>query len=153
MNIRPWKIPQYGPIRSLDVAATVAVFCMKVSAKSISDKILFIESSVYSKQNSTKIFGTKHDREMKGSSSPDCSDQLFRGPQFKRWAIQQLQAKTLNFNKDWKTGETLDDILPEPLLLPWSFKALLGMRHYDVQLIGGIVLHRGNIAEIKDRWR
>ncbi len=64
--------------------------------------------------------------------------------------MQQLRAKTYEFKKRLEGGETLDDILPEAFaVVRETSKRTLGMRHFDVQLIGGIVLHEGKIAEMK----
>lgn len=61
-----------------------------------------------------------------------------------------LAAKTQEFKKRLADGETLDDILPEAFaVVREASKRVLGMRHFDVQLIGGITLHRGNIAEMR----
>lgn len=63
---------------------------------------------------------------------------------------EQLAAKTEEFKKRLKEGETLDDILPEAYaVVREASKRVLGMEHYRVQLIGGIVLHQGRIAEMK----
>ena len=61
-----------------------------------------------------------------------------------------LRAKTEEFKARLADGETLDDILPEAFaVVREASKRVLGMRHFDVQMIGGIVLHRGNIAEMR----
>ena len=62
----------------------------------------------------------------------------------------ELRAKTEQFKEQLKNGKTLDDILPESFaVVREASKRVLGMRHFDVQLIGGIVLHQGRIAEMK----
>ena len=62
----------------------------------------------------------------------------------------ELRGKTEYFKKQLKEGETLDDILPEAFaVVREASKRVLGMRHFDVQLIGGIILHQGRIAEMK----
>ena len=62
----------------------------------------------------------------------------------------ELRAKTDYFKKQLKNGKTLDDILPEAFaVVREASKRVLGMRHFDVQLIGGIILHQGRIAEMK----
>ena len=62
----------------------------------------------------------------------------------------ELQAKTNYFKEQLKNGKTLDDILPEAFaVVREASKRVLGMRHFDVQLIGGIILHQGRIAEMK----
>lgn len=63
---------------------------------------------------------------------------------------EQLKAKTQEFRERLKKGETLDQLLPEAFAVcREASKRVLGMRHYDVQLIGGMVLHRGSISEMK----
>jgi len=63
---------------------------------------------------------------------------------------QELREKTPYFKKQLKEGKTLDDILPEAFAVTReASKRVLGMRHFDVQLIGGIILHQGRIAEMK----
>lgn len=61
-----------------------------------------------------------------------------------------LQAKTFEFKERLQKGETLDDLLPEAFaVVREASRRVLGMRHFDVQLLGGIVLHRGDIAEMR----
>jgi preprotein translocase subunit SecA len=63
---------------------------------------------------------------------------------------EALKAKTLEFKERLKKGETLDDILPEAFAsVREASRRTLGQRHFDVQLVGGIILHKGNIAEMK----
>ena len=63
---------------------------------------------------------------------------------------EELKNKTTEFKEQLKTGKNLDDILPEAFaVVREASKRVLGMRHFDVQLIGGIVLHQGRIAEMK----
>ena len=63
---------------------------------------------------------------------------------------KELRAKTDEFKERLNKGETLDDILPEAFaVVREASKRVLGMRHFDVQLIGGVVLHQGRIAEMK----
>ena len=63
---------------------------------------------------------------------------------------EQLKDKTSEFKKQLEEGKTLDDILPEAFaIVREASKRVLGMRHFDVQLIGGIILHQGRIAEMK----
>ncbi len=71
-------------------------------------------------------------------------------PEISPLTDEQLRAKTAEFRERLKKGETLDDILPEAFaVVREAAKRTLGQRHYDVQLIGGIVLHKGMIAEMK----
>ena len=63
---------------------------------------------------------------------------------------KELRAKTDEFKERLNKGETLDNILPEAFaVVREASKRVLGMRHFDVQLIGGVVLHQGRIAEMK----
>jgi preprotein translocase subunit SecA len=63
---------------------------------------------------------------------------------------KELQNKTIEFKDRLSKGETLDDILPEAFaVVREASKRVLGMRHFDVQLVGGIILHQGRIAEMK----
>ena len=63
---------------------------------------------------------------------------------------EELRGKTIYFKKELENGKTLDDILPEAFaVVREASKRVLGMRHFDVQLIGGIILHQGRIAEMK----
>lgn len=71
-------------------------------------------------------------------------------PSFSSLSDSSLAAKTQEFKKRLADGETLDDILPEAFaVVREASKRVLGMHHFDVQLIGGITLHRGNIAEMR----
>ena len=96
-----------------------------------------------------KLFGTKHDREIK-RMRPLVEKINGLGPQIEALSDADLQAKTPWFRQRLAAGEKLDDLLPEAFAVcreaAWR---LMGMRHYDVQLIGGMVLHQGKIAEMK----
>ena len=71
-------------------------------------------------------------------------------PDFIKLSDEELKAKTDEYRTRLKNGETLDDILPEAFAtVREASKRVMGQRHYDVQLIGGIVLHKGMIAEMK----
>ena len=71
-------------------------------------------------------------------------------PNYVKLSDVNLVAKTDEFKRRLQKGETLDDILPEAFaVVREASKRVLGMRHFDVQLIGGICLHRGNIAEMR----
>lgn len=97
----------------------------------------------------TKMFGTKHDREMK-KIQPTVDRINALESQMAALTDEQLKAKTPEFQERLKKGETVDQILPEAFAVcREASKRVLGMRHYDVQLIGGIVLNRGNIAEMR----
>lgn len=70
--------------------------------------------------------------------------------EMKKLSDSELRAKTDYFKNQLKEGKTLDDILPEAFaVVREASKRVLGMRHFDVQLIGGIILHQGRIAEMK----
>ncbi|HRO68230.1 MAG TPA: preprotein translocase subunit SecA, partial [Pseudobdellovibrionaceae bacterium] len=69
---------------------------------------------------------------------------------FKALTDDQLKAKTPEFKQRLAKGETLNDIMPEAFAVcREASRRVLGMRHYDVQLIGGYILHRGSIAEMR----
>ena len=71
-------------------------------------------------------------------------------PEMEKLSDKELQAKTPEFKERLANGETLDAILPEAFAVAReASKRVLGMRHFDVQLIGGIILHQGRIAEMK----
>lgn len=96
-----------------------------------------------------KIFGTKNEREMK-RLWPIADRINALEPGISSLSDLQLKAKTQEFKSRLENGETLDDILPEAFaVVRETSKRVLGMRHFDVQLIGGIVLHEGKIAEMK----
>ncbi len=71
-------------------------------------------------------------------------------PRFAPMSDEELKAMTPAFKERLAAGETLDDLLPEAFaVVREAAKRTLGQRHFDVQLVGGIVLHNGNIAEMK----
>jgi preprotein translocase subunit SecA len=95
------------------------------------------------------IFGTKHDREMK-TIQPVVEQINSWEEKIKALTDDQLKAKTPEFKDRVAKGETLDDILPEAFAVcREASRRVLGMRHYDVQLIGGYCLHKGRIAEMR----
>ncbi len=97
----------------------------------------------------TSMFGTKHERDMK-KLRPLIDHINSLESAMQALSDAQLQGKTPEFKQRLKNGESLDAILPEAFAaLREASRRVLGMRHYDVQLIGGIVLHRGSIAEMK----
>jgi preprotein translocase subunit SecA len=96
-----------------------------------------------------KIFGTKHDREMK-RIRPVVDQINSLEPKMQALTDDELKAKTPEFQQRLQKGETVEQILPEAFAVcREASKRVLGMRHYDVQLIGGIVLTRGAIAEMR----
>ena len=96
-----------------------------------------------------KIFGTKNDREVKALTK--IVDQINAlEPEYEKLSDEDLRHKTDIFKERLANGETLDDILIEAFAtVREASKRVLGLRHYDVQLIGGIVLHQGKITEMK----
>lgn len=96
-----------------------------------------------------KIFGTKNERELKRLFE-EIDEINSLESSISSLSSDQLKAKTEEFRKRLQTGETLDDILKEAFAVVREVSSrLLSMRHFDVQLIGGIVLHEGKIAEMK----
>lgn len=96
-----------------------------------------------------RIFGTKNDRELKRIQK---TVKLINdhAESFKALSDVQLKAKTLEFKQRLQSGESLDAILPEAFaLVREAATRTLGLRHYDVQLMGGIALHEGYIAEMR----
>lgn len=97
----------------------------------------------------SKIFGTKHGREMK-KLQPIVDKINGMEAQMKSLSDDQLKAKTTEFKNRIAKGESTDSILPEAFAVCREASVrVLGMRHYDVQLIGGIILHRGTITEMR----
>lgn len=96
-----------------------------------------------------KLFGTHHDREMKKIQPiVDKINSLEEG--IKKLSDDQLKHKTVEFRERLAKGETVFDILPEAFAVCREASIrTLGMRHYDVQMIGGVVLNRGGIAEMR----
>ena len=97
----------------------------------------------------SKLFGTRSDREIK-KIMPTVQKILALEEEYKALSEEELRGKTAIFKERLAQGETLDDILPEAFAAIREASArVLGMRPYPVQLIGGIVLHQGRIAEMK----
>ena len=97
----------------------------------------------------TKVFGTYSQRELK-SIYPIVDKITALEEDYKKLTDAELQAKTPEFKARLAQGETLDDILPEAFAtVREAADRVLGMRPYPVQLVGGIVLHQGRIAEMK----
>ncbi|MGH0035364.1 MAG: preprotein translocase subunit SecA [Myxococcota bacterium] len=96
-----------------------------------------------------KVFGTKNDREVK--RIVPIVDQINRlETEFENLPDAGLKGRTADYRQRVENGEPLDDLLPEAFAtVREAAKRALGQRHFDVQLIGGIVLHRGSIAEMK----
>ncbi|PHR92874.1 MAG: preprotein translocase subunit SecA [Robiginitomaculum sp.] len=96
-----------------------------------------------------KIFGTENDRKLK-KLAPIVDQINALEPTFEPLSDADLKAKTDEFRTRYKDGESLDALLPEAFAaVREAGKRTLGQRHYDVQMIGGIALHRGEIAEMR----
>jgi len=96
-----------------------------------------------------KIFGSRNDRQVKKYRKTVKQINNLE-PEFESLSDEQLGAKTIEFRERFNQGESLDALLPEAFAtVREAGKRVLGMRHFDVQLIGGIVLHNGNIAEMR----
>ena len=97
----------------------------------------------------TKLFGTRSERELK-KIRPLVDKILGLEDTYKALSEEQLRGKTAEFKARLDQGETLDDLLPEAFAaIREAADRVLGMRPYPVQLIGGIILHQGRIAEMK----
>ena len=97
----------------------------------------------------TKLFGTRSQRELK-KIQPMVDAILALEPEYKALSEEQLKGKTEEFKKRYADGETLDSLLPEAFAaIREAADRVIGLRPYPVQLIGGIVLHQGRIAEMK----
>jgi preprotein translocase subunit SecA len=96
-----------------------------------------------------KVIGTANDRELKRLRPLVVEINAFE-PEIHRLSDERLRDKTTEFRKRLAEGSTLDDLLPEAFaVVREAGRRTLNMRHFDVQLIGGVVLHRGRIAEMK----
>ncbi|MCB4359389.1 preprotein translocase subunit SecA [Quatrionicoccus australiensis] len=96
-----------------------------------------------------KIFGSRNDRLIKQYSQTVRRINALE-PSLEALSDEQLRAKTDEFRQRYANGETLDDLLPEAFaVVREAGKRELGMRHFDVQMIGGMVLHYGKIAEMR----
>lgn len=96
-----------------------------------------------------KVFGTYSDREVK-RIMPLVDKINALEPEYQKLSDDELKHKTIEFKERLSNGETMDDILPEAFATVREGSVrVLGMRHFDVQLIGGVVLHQGRIAEMK----
>jgi len=96
-----------------------------------------------------KVFGSANDRFIKKQLKTVQKINSYE-PEIQKLTDEELRAKTDEFRKRLSQGETLDELLPETFaVVREAAKRTLGQRHYDVQLIGGIVLHKGMISEMK----
>ena len=97
----------------------------------------------------SKVFGTRSEHEVKRIMPLVEKTESLR-PEMQKLTDEQLRDKTREFKKRLGEGETLDDLLPEAFaVVREGAKRVLGMEHYRVQIIGGIILHQGRIAEMK----
>ncbi|PZU07280.1 preprotein translocase subunit SecA [Sphingomonas sp.] len=95
------------------------------------------------------IFGSSNDRYVK-SLQPTLAKIVSYEPAMQALSDEELSAQTVTFRQRLAAGETLDSLLPEAFAtVREAARRVLGQRHYDVQMIGGIVLHRGEIAEMR----
>jgi len=96
-----------------------------------------------------KVFGSRNDRQLKKLNAIVDKINAFE-PAFEALSDDELRLKTDEFRERYSAGTTLDDLLPEAFaVVREAGKRALGMRHFDVQLIGGMVLHQGKIAEMR----
>ncbi|MDQ7783129.1 MAG: preprotein translocase subunit SecA [Desulfomonilaceae bacterium] len=96
-----------------------------------------------------KLFGSKNERELK-KLEPLVRETNELESKMKALSDEEMRAKTDEFKRRLEAGETPDDLLPEAFaLVREASMRTLGMRHFDAQLVGGIVLHQGKIAEMK----
>ncbi|MEN8802788.1 MAG: preprotein translocase subunit SecA [Thiogranum sp.] len=96
-----------------------------------------------------KVFGTRNDRILKRLQKNVNKINLLE-PSLEKLSDDQLRARTDEFRKRYQDGETLDQLLPEAFAVAREgSRRVLNMRHFDVQLIGGMVLHEGMIAEMR----
>ncbi len=97
----------------------------------------------------SKIFGDANEKFVK-NLQPICDKINFFEPDFEKLSAEQLKEKTKELRQQLQNGKTLDDLLPEAFaLVREAAKRTLNQRHFDAQMIGGIVLHQGKIAEMK----
>src|SRR6476659_8065582 len=96
-----------------------------------------------------KVIGTQNERDLK-RLRPYVAAVNAKEPEIQKLSDEQLRGKTAEFKARLANGETLEDILPDAFaVVREAGRRVLTMRHFDVQLIGGMVLHRGKIAEMK----
>jgi preprotein translocase subunit SecA len=96
-----------------------------------------------------KVFGTPNDRKIK-ATRPIIEKINALEPEFEKLSDEGLIEKTAEFKERWEKGEKLDDLLPEAFAnCREAARRALGLRAFDVQLMGGMFLHQGNIAEMK----
>ncbi|WP_049628896.1 preprotein translocase subunit SecA [Cellvibrio sp. pealriver] len=95
------------------------------------------------------VFGSKNERELKRMNKVVVRINSLE-PDMQALSDEQLKAKTIEFRERYQKGETLDQLLPEAFAtVREAGRRVLGMRHFDVQMIGGMTLHEGRIAEMR----
>ena len=95
------------------------------------------------------VFGSKNEREL-NKMAPLVEEINALEEGLHALSDEELRGQTEKFKERWQAGETLDELLAEAFAVVREASVrILGMRHFDVQLIGGMVLHHGNIAEMK----
>lgn len=95
------------------------------------------------------VFGSKNERELKRMNKVVVRINALE-PDMQKLSDEQLKAKTIEFRERFQKGETLDQLLPEAFAtVREAGRRVLGMRHFDVQMIGGMTLHEGRIAEMR----
>src|SRR4029079_384859 len=96
-----------------------------------------------------KVVGTQNERELK-RLRPIVGEVGALEPTTQAFSDEQLRSKTIEFRERFANGETLEDLLPEAFaVVREAGKRVLNMRHFDVQLIGDVVLQQGRISEMK----
>ena len=99
-----------------------------------------------------KVFGTPNERKIK-ATQPLVDKINALEPTFKALSDDEIKAKTVEFRTRFEGGESLDDLLPEAFANAREAAVrALGLRPFDVQLMGGIFLHQGNISEMPNGW-
>ena len=97
----------------------------------------------------TKVFGSKNERELK-KLWPLVDRINSLEPEMQKLSDDQLKGKTVEFKERLEAGETVDSIMWEAFAaLREASVRVMGMRHYDVQMLGGVILHKGAIAEMR----
>ena len=117
--------------------------------KCLSAKLFFAQRVNALRQLLTRVFGSRNERLVRGyARAVRAANQL--EPQIQELGDEALRARTEEFRQRLKAGATLDELLPEAFaVVREAARRTLQMRHFDVQLIGGIVLHKGMISEMR----
>jgi preprotein translocase subunit SecA len=96
-----------------------------------------------------KIFGSSNDRRLKGYRPRVAASNALE-PEVRKFTDAELAARTAAFREEFAAGKTLEELLvPAFATVREAARRVLGQRHFDVQLVGGMVLHEGRIAEMK----